>query len=356
MIRKIIKKIIIILSAMILLTGINCFAVTMTKEEIINKDNTEYIKRTYTIPESEEKEFLLSLEKQFKVDKKTFELEKTDRSGGNIIDTIDINTSKTIITDTSNIDEILNILNPEIEYNDEGFIGTYKLDTNSIEIEKKYNGYKEYLVEDTKTYIDLDTNDLDNIPKQVMKDGLVLDLITTNWEVTDTRNLQDNVIPSKYKATCYYATKKKIDNPLTYIVKADYIGTADKVTQKDLIYEVMYKCISKDKNIYPIIYLTGGTTLIVFLIFIGKRKNVVIYNYENKEWKLIGKQRINYPKIKLDRYNYKARTNRFKIVLDGKIVEKLNGKMIRIERQKRTIDRLINKENNIIPYTIDVVI
>ena len=44
----------------------------------------------------------------------------------------------------------------------------------------QYNGYKEYLVEDTKIYTNLDTNDLNNIPKQIMKDGMVLDLITTN--------------------------------------------------------------------------------------------------------------------------------------------------------------------------------
>ena len=94
----------------------------------------------------------------------------------------------------------------------------------------------------------------------------------------------------------------------------------------------------------------------MFLIFIGRRKNVVIYNYENNEWKQIGKQSINKPKIKLDRYNYKAKTNRFKIVLDERIVDKLNGKMIRIVRQKRTVDRLINKENNVTPYSIDVVI
>jgi hypothetical protein len=94
----------------------------------------------------------------------------------------------------------------------------------------------------------------------------------------------------------------------------------------------------------------------VFLIFIGRRKNVVIYNYENNKWKEIGKQSIRKPKIKLDRYNYKAKTNRFKIVLDERIVDKLNGKMIRIVRQKRTADRLINKENNVTPYSIDVVI
>ena len=105
-----------------------------------------------------------------------------------------------------------------------------------------------------------------------MKDGLVLNLITTNWEVTDTRNIQDNAIPSKYKATCYYAAKKKIDNPLTYIVKANYMGTAEKITENDLVYEITYKCISKDKNIYQIILITGGTSLIVFFVFWSKRK------------------------------------------------------------------------------------
>ena len=64
---------------------------------------------------------------------------------------------------------------------------------------------------------------------------MILDLITTNWEVTETRQIQDNSIPSKYKATCYYATKKRVDNPLTYIVTAEYNGTADKVIENDFI-------------------------------------------------------------------------------------------------------------------------
>ncbi|MGN0973315.1 MAG: hypothetical protein ACI4OT_01085, partial [Bacilli bacterium] len=223
-------------------------------------------------------------------------------------------------------------------------------------IKSQYNGYKEYLIEDTKTYTNLDTNDLNNIPKQVMKDGMVLDLITTNWEVTETRKIQENSIPSKYKATCYYATKKRVDNPLTYIVTAEYTGTADKTIENDYIYEITYKNVSTDKDYMPTIILLSGITFIVVVIFITRKKNVTIYNFQNKEWKEIGKQRIARPTINLDRYNYKTKSNRYKIIIDEKFIDKHNGKMIKIKRQNRVTEKLINKSNNITPYTIDIVI
>lgn len=354
MIKKLLKRTGMVLLSTILLTTANCFATT--NEEIFVKDNIEYIKRTYIVSQEQENDFLLNLEKEFKIDKKTYQLDNSTKTGGNIIETIDINTTKTIKSDSNKTNKILEQLPEEIKYDKNDFKGIYKLDINSINVKTQYNGYREYLVEDTKIYSNLDNNDLNNIPKQIMKDGMVLDLITTNWEVTETRQIQDNSIPSKYKATCYYATKKRVDNPLTYIVTAEYNGTADKVIENDFTYEITYKHISTDKNYIPTIILLSGTTLIVVVIFITRKKNVIIYNFQNKEWKEIGKQRISKPIIKLDRYNYKVKSNRYKIVLDEKFINKHNGKMIKIKRQKRTIDKLLNKNNNITPYTIDIVI
>ena len=354
MIKKLLKRTGMVLLSTILLTTANCFATT--NEEIFVKDNIEYIKRTYIVSQEQENDFLLNLEKEFKIDKKTYQLDNSIKTGGDIIETIDINTTKTIKSDSNKTNKILEQLPEEIKYDKNDFRGIYKLDINSINVKTQYNGYKEYLVEDTKVYSNLDTNDLNNIPKQIMKDGMVLDLITTNWEVTETRQIQDNSIPSKYKATCYYATKKRVDNPLTYIVTAEYNGTADKVIENDFTYEITYKHISTDKNYIPTIILLSGTTLIVVVIFITRKKNVIIYNFQNKEWKEIGKQRLSKPIIKLDRYNYKVKSNRYKIVLDEKFINKHNVKMIKIKRQKRTIDKLLNKNNNITPYTIDIVI
>ena len=351
-----VKKILIIMFATIMLTITNCFAMNIMNEEFITKDNIEYIKRSYTVPMDQEDDFLVNLENEFKIENKTYQIQDKNRTGGDVVEKIDINTSKTITLDSNSTEYILSQLPQKMDYNENGYVGKYVLDTNSINVENKYNGYKEVLVKDTKIYTDLDKNDLDNIPKQIKKDGLILDLLTTNWEVTETKKLQDNTIPSKYKATCYYATKKKVNNPITYIVTANYTGTAKKVIENDYTYEITYKCIGKDKNILPILAITGGSIIFIIVILFARKKNVIIYNFQNKEWKEVGKQRISKPMINLNRYNYKSVSNRYKINLDEKIVEKYNGKMINIKRNKKTIGKFINKANNIKPYTIEIVI
>lgn len=356
MVKKTLKRVSIIMFVAMMLTGTNCFATNIVNEEIITKDKIESIKRTYSVPMDQEQDFLLNLENEFKIEKKTYRLQDRNKTGGNITETKDINTTKTITSNSNKIEDILNQIEQEIEYNEDGFIGKYVLDINSINIENKYNGYKEILIKDTKIYSNLDVNDLDNIPKQIKKDGVVLDLITTKWEVTETRQLQDNTIPSKYKATCYYATKRKVNTPITYIVTADYVGTADKVIENDYTYVVTYKCISEDKDILPIIAIAGGSMLFIIVILFTRNKNVIIYNYKNKEWKEIGRQRITRPIINLNRYGYKSVSNRYRILLDEKVVDKFNGTMIKIKKDKRTTDKFINKDNNIKPYTIEIVI
>ena len=208
---------------------------------------------------------------------------------------------------------------------------------------------------ETKTYNNLATHDLDNIPKQIKKDGYTLDLLTTNWKITETKNLQDNEIPSKYKAICYYATKKRVNNPLTYIVTANYTGNAEKTIENNYIYKIIYKCTKEDKNILPIVFL-GGSSLVIILVILTRKSNVTIYNYQDKEWKEIGKQKISKPRINLNRYKYKSISNKYKIVLDEKLVDKYNGQMLKIEKQKKTIEKFINKANNVVPYTIEIII
>ena len=353
MIKRLLKRIIIILISTIVLST-NCYA--LSNEEIFIKDDVEYIKRTYSVSREQERNFLINLGKEFKIDKKTYQLDNLTKTGGDILETIDISTTRTIKSDTNELNKILEQLPKEIKYNEDGFVGVYKLDVNSINVETQYNGYKEKLIDETKIYSNLDTNDLNNIPKQIRKEGLTLDLITTNWEVAETRKLQENSIPSKYNAICYYATKIKVDNPLTYNVTAQYNGTADKVIENDYIYEATYKHIATDQNDIPAIILLGGTLLIILVIIVVRRKNVVIYNFFDNEWIEIGRQRISKPIIKLDKYDYKIKSNRYKIMINEKFVDKYNGKMLKIIRRNKTIGQLINKANNITPYTIDIVI
>ena len=137
MIKKILKRTAMILLSTVVLTTANCFA--MANEETFTKDNIEYIKRTYSVSQEQEQNFLLNLEKEFKIDKKTYELDDSTKTGGNITETIDISTTKTIKSNSNDLSKILEQLPEEIKYNENDFVGVYKLDVNSIKIESQYN-------------------------------------------------------------------------------------------------------------------------------------------------------------------------------------------------------------------------
>lgn len=128
-----------------------------------------------------------------------------------------------------------------------------------------------------------------------------------------------------------------------------------KTIENDYTYKITYKCTKEDKNILPIVFL-GGSSLVIIVLIFTRKKNVIIYNYQDKEWKEIGKQKIHKPIINLNRYNYKSISNKYKIVLDEKLVDKYNGQMLKVKKQKRTIDKFINKDNNVVPYTIEIMI
>lgn len=349
------KGIVVIVGFATMLTITNCFATVLpTNEMKITKDNIEYIYRDYEVPESQDGDFFNSIEKELKIDNKQYVLENSNKIGGNVLEQIDINTDKTIKTDTNKLEDILSQLSEEIEYNEDGYIGKYIIDMNSIKIENVYNGYTEYLVEEYKNYIGLPTNDLVNIPKQVVKNGMKLDLLKTDWEITKTRLIGENEVPSEFTAHCYYANKKRVDNPLSYTVTASYSGNAKKIIENPFVYTVIYKEIpQKAINYLPFLAGASGGIFIVLLGFIF-RKNTKIYNLQDGNWKLIHKAYIRKPLLKLDNCTYKSKTNKYKIEFSKSILNKLNGKMLTISKGKKTVSRLINKDNNLDPFVLEI--
>ena len=104
MIKRFLKRIIIILISTIVLST-NCYA--LSNEEIFIKDDVEYIKRTYSVSREQERNFLINLGKEFKIDKKTYQLDNLTKTGGDILETIDISTTRTIKSDTNELNKIL---------------------------------------------------------------------------------------------------------------------------------------------------------------------------------------------------------------------------------------------------------
>lgn len=354
------KKIGIISVSLLTLLPMSCFASILTNVENYTEDGKEYIKKTYSVSAQEEEKFLSEIDTKFKVNNIEYEIMNKVKSGGDYTEKINLSTTKNIETNSNKLDDILRLLPSELQYNQNGYIGKYQLDINSIQVKNKFNGYKDVLVEETKVYDNLDKNDLEKIPKQIIENGKTLDLITTNWQVIESVKIGENEVPSKYKAICKYATTQTIQNPVTYSVTAQYIGIAEKIIKENYIYEITYKPIivedelQEEKEDYTVLGSVGITAIIILLIF--KKKNVVIYNYQDKGWNELGKITLKNKTINLDKYHYKAKTNRYRIILDNKIVDKLDGEILKIQKQGKCSKHLINKKNNVTPYRIDIVV
>ena len=94
------KKILAVCSFCTLLTTVNCFAVTMEETKITEDELNCY--KTYQVMESEKDIFLEMLSKEIEVDGNKYKYVDYTAEGGNTSETIDINTTKTILSKTNN--------------------------------------------------------------------------------------------------------------------------------------------------------------------------------------------------------------------------------------------------------------
>lgn len=350
------SKTIVVLSYMVLLNiGNQCLAV----EQV---ENEKYIEKVYYIEQSKEQEFINNLDKEITINDKTYTYEKNNIEQEFSLDTRPIETTKTIKLDTNNRATIINKLGSTIDYNEDGYIGKYVLNEDSINIKTQNNGYYDTLIEKTEEYEDLDKNDLDYIPKQITYKGKVLDLLSTDWEETDTSKIGDVDVPSKYKAVCYYATKERINRPNTYIITAEYKGEAKKEVIKPSKITITYKekkieqpIIEEQDNNIAVTILGGTGTVIIFLggLFLFMN-NTKVYNYQKGKWVYIGKALLINKKMSLNKFRNKEITNKYKIELSKSLSKKYNNKTIEIYKGTNKINQLIHTNNDVMDFEIRI--
>lgn len=351
------KRIAVIVSYALILTTANCFAYTMETDKIITENGENYNVKTYSVSREEENKFIQNLKDTYTIDGVTYTLIKINKDDENVVDKKEITTTKQITATTNNIKQLLNKLSATLEYNENGYIGQYELNTDSLEIVSHYNGYTEYLIEENKQYSDLERNDLDFIPKQIMKNGIKLDLLKTDWQVQTTKKIGHTEVADKYIANCYYAGKIKKDNPYTYTVTATYSGIAEKIEEKIYTYTVLYKMEEIEQedskiNVLPVI-IGGSIGLIIAVCFIIRR-NTKIYNLQYGHWKLVGKTFVSKPKINLTKYADSEVTNRYKIELSRSAVNKLKESVIQIIKGSNVVEHRVKTINT--PYTFEITI
>ena len=360
---KCIKKILAICSFAVLLTGSNCFAVTLDNTDIT--EDELYCYKTYSVQENEKETFLQMLDKEIEIEGNKYSYIDFTSEGGNTTDTIDITTSKKILSKTNNITDIINQLGTTISYSKDGYVGEYLLNTDNIKITTNYNGFREDLIEETINYTNLERNDLDFLPKQTVKDGLTLDLLNIEWEVETTKMIGEYEVPHTYTAKCYYAGKQRIDYPNTYNVTAEYSGTATKTIENPTTYIVKYEkqeneevktepvpevVEKKENNLLPVV---GGTTGIIVLVIFFLTGNVTVYNLRDGKYKKVGKVRINKNNtINLTRFSLTETTNKYKLEFSKRLTDKKQKEMITVVKGNAKVQMLVNTDDE--KYQVEI--
>lgn len=325
----------------------NCFAVTKTKEEQETKDNNKIVYEYYEVNEKEESEFINSIQNKINIEEKEYLISNIEKSGGNKTYTKDISDVKEVVLNTNKLEDILKQIPITIDYNQDEYIGVYNLDVNSIKIDSIYNGYKEVKVEETIEYKDLEKNDLSYINKQILKDGIKLDLLNVKWLDQTTKNIGINTETDKYTANCYYAGIKRVDNPLTYKITANYRGMANKLEEIPYTYKIKYETNIEENNtnIIPLVIGTGGIFFVLLIYF--NLNNAKLYILKDEKYKLLKKFYIKKDKVDITKVTRKYNNAEYQLVLSKRLIKKLNNKLIYINKDNRKIARLIRIDNGI---------
>lgn len=241
------------------------------------ENNDTYIVKTYEVVEGTENEFERELATKYKDKFKVYELENISKSGGTSIISKEETQIKIVETDSDKIEDVLPLFPSEIEYlEDDEYYGTLILDTSSIVTTKISDGsyYKKYNVTDRVEYRNNSKNDMDNIPKTRVKNGINMYLVSVDWKVQNTEMIGNSQVPVSYIAIASYkgTGTQKIDGEKKYTSSATYTGTIEKAEVNSLEYEVTYIKIAD----YTVLVIVSAVMCLIglCLIIVGLIQNV----------------------------------------------------------------------------------
>ena len=250
----------------------------------------------------------------------------------------------TVNTDSKDLTDVLEALQPNIEYEKDDYKGTLYLDHNSIKTEASGYESRSYSVTATKNYTGLDRNDTSYIDKTVVKDGRTLSLVNVTWSVESTELVDDTLVPATYSAVASYAGTASSTVATGYVSAAEYSGTITASGISSIIYTVTYigtPIITEEATNHgfavPRIALAAiiaaAVLAVLLLFFILNRKNTTVYEAaENDgEYEKCGRLRLstNQPELQLDRFEIRPEGN-LAIEIDEKTAQRLFGKTIAI--------------------------
>lgn len=301
-----------------------------------------------TILESEESSFVTSIQKEIEENDIKYKLsdysKKEDEENSKVVtaykkDVIKSNTKEAII----------NHFGDSLNYDDEEYSGTIAL--KDYEIKTISNGKYEVIDEKKINFSKYSKNDLDNIEKERVINGVTYYLINVNWENDETENIDNQEVPTTYKGTMIYQAVVTRNNPFSYEITVTYEGN---VSKKDPIYlyTLEYERVKEEPVIIqeepkdytvPTIIVSGLGIALVIVYCIGKTTTRVYVKTDNG-FKLIKVVRLSkkHNTVNLSNYKHKTVTNMFAIKTTNGFYNKNKNMLIKVKKDKITKNVYLN--------------
>lgn len=352
---------IMLVCLMFVIMTTSTFAVTFepTSTVITNESGDAYMIKIYTVSEEDSELFKTDIIQKFSEGGHSYSLDSIKQTGGNVVLNKEEIQIKIVETDTDDSIEILKQLPTTINYEEDGYVGELKINNNSILTTKVANGTytKQYTVSENVSFSNFTPNDLYDVPKTKVKNGVTMKLLNVDWKVQTSEYVAGSQVPVYYSGIAHYAGigTKVIESTAKYSTSAEYKGNITKEETYPITYTIKYKQDSTGLvvGIFTTILITGIIALVMFFVF---RKNVKIYNAKNDEYVLIDKRNINYsnPVINLSNLAQKSMSNMYKIILSKNATKKLYGTKIKVVENSKTTNHLVNAYDT--EYSFEVII
>lgn len=332
------KKVLIIM--IVILAGFGSIIYASDKLEIIEKQHTV----DYKVAD----DFYNTIDEMLIEDKVGYKLDKIEREDNLKTLTIYKEIVEEKTSNTNNLDSVIGMFNQTKDCEENGYIGTLTRDNSSLKVSIKDSYQEEYKVYLQKTYNNVASNELNDIPKEIKANGTTYYLVNPVWDIAETEMVSNNEVPVKYNGTMYYEGVKTKTIVTSYLATIKYTGKLEKQVPDTTTFTITYKEVKEYKYIVASVL---GITGLVFLsgIIIYKTKNAKVYNLIDGEYKLVKRAKIDKSKLLLNLTATKSKTRSYKIVLSKSLYRAIRNKRLKIKYfDKQHIYHITNREFDVI--------
>lgn len=300
---------------LILICATNCFA---TSEEL------KVHKITDTVLLENTEQYKNNIKQEIVVDEINYKLKDITEQENKVVLTKDKEIKEEKIVKINDKYKVLNLFETKKEITEDEYSGILELQNDSLKIKVHDSYIEEYKVTLTKEYNNVNQNELNNIPKTIEQDGTTYYLVNPVWNIAQTQKIDGQDIPISYNGIMNYEGVKERTIITSYLATVNYKGVLEKEVTESITYNIVYEEIPQEKTNYiPIVATTTAGIIFFSGIIILKRKNAIVYNFQNQEWKLVKKCHVSKNNKLIDVTPLTPMTHKYKIKLSTKAFNEL---------------------------------